>query len=265
MILPYIDQAPLYTLVAQAINENRMSYSDAGPPSSADTTAPFLLDTRRLPAFLCPSDTSPQTYLAWNNYGMCMGANKGWVGTANQNGMFNRQVYVDVAAVQDGMSNTIAASELIIAPNGGTAGTQSDLARMRYGASLNANNAPDVVFALPPAAAITKANVDAWGQAALALTNISTLKIGGPWYLGQPNATAFNTLLTPNSRWPNTSFSCDGCASDTKGLQGARSRHTGGVHTLMGDGTVKFVSENIDWTIWNAIGGRNDGTTVGDF
>jgi len=46
---------------------------------------------------------------------------------------------------------------------------------------------------------------------------------------------------------------------------GARSKHTGGVHTLMCDGAVRFISENIDWTTYQALGGRNGGTEIGDF
>ena len=39
----------------------------------------------------------------------------------------------------------------------------------------------------------------------------------------------------------------------------ASSQHTGGVHVAMGDGSVKFVSENISDVIWWALGSRNGG------
>jgi hypothetical protein len=36
----------------------------------------------------------------------------------------------------------------------------------------------------------------------------------------------------------------------------ANSRHTGGVHTMMGDGAVRFVSDNVDLGTWRAMGTR---------
>jgi prepilin-type N-terminal cleavage/methylation domain-containing protein len=46
---------------------------------------------------------------------------------------------------------------------------------------------------------------------------------------------------------------------------GFKSRHTGGCHFVMGDGTVRFISENIDLATYHRLGDRRDGQTVGDF
>lgn len=43
------------------------------------------------------------------------------------------------------------------------------------------------------------------------------------------------------------------------------SPHTGGVHALLGDGTVRFVSENIAWLTAARLFGKNDGQVIGDF
>jgi prepilin-type N-terminal cleavage/methylation domain-containing protein/prepilin-type processing-associated H-X9-DG protein len=43
------------------------------------------------------------------------------------------------------------------------------------------------------------------------------------------------------------------------------SRHTGGAHFLLGDGSVKFLSENIDITLYRGIGSKNGGETLGEF
>ena len=40
------------------------------------------------------------------------------------------------------------------------------------------------------------------------------------------------------------------------------SQHTGGAQFLFGDGTVRFISENIDLNAYQALGGRNDGVVV---
>jgi prepilin-type N-terminal cleavage/methylation domain-containing protein len=46
---------------------------------------------------------------------------------------------------------------------------------------------------------------------------------------------------------------------------GASSYHTGGAHFLMGDGAVRFISNNIDFATYNYLGNRADGNVVGDF
>jgi prepilin-type N-terminal cleavage/methylation domain-containing protein len=44
-----------------------------------------------------------------------------------------------------------------------------------------------------------------------------------------------------------------------------KSRHAGGVHLLLMDGTVRFVSANIDETIRQALGTRAGGEVIGDY
>jgi prepilin-type processing-associated H-X9-DG protein len=44
--------------------------------------------------------------------------------------------------------------------------------------------------------------------------------------------------------------------------EGFKSRHTGGAQMLMGDGSVQFMSQNIDMIQYNALGGKSDGITA---
>jgi prepilin-type N-terminal cleavage/methylation domain-containing protein/prepilin-type processing-associated H-X9-DG protein len=46
---------------------------------------------------------------------------------------------------------------------------------------------------------------------------------------------------------------------------GFKSFHTGGVHFLLVDGSVRFISENIDPHNYQRLGGRADGQVVGEF
>ena len=46
---------------------------------------------------------------------------------------------------------------------------------------------------------------------------------------------------------------------------GFRSRHTGGAHFLMGDGTVRFLSEAVDYNTYQNLGQRNDSQELGVF
>jgi len=259
MILPYIEQANLYSVVSDAIQQNRRACCDG--TAGADSNAPWSLNTKRLPAFLCPSDSPPANFGAWNNYAVCQGSNKGWAIALNdQNGIFNRSAIVNISGITDGTSNTIAVAEIITTNQGGAPGSVTNLALVRDGNGVAGGNAaPDSYPSL------TKATVDAYGTACAAIAGINGNQVGEGWYRGQPGRTAFNTLLNPNSKFPNCTFHCAGCNYDGRGMHGARSKHTGGVQALLGDGSVRFLSENIDWDTYQRLGGRNDGLTVGEF
>jgi prepilin-type N-terminal cleavage/methylation domain-containing protein len=259
MLLPYMEQANLYSVLSDAIQQNRRACCDGA--NAADTNAPWLLDGKKLTAFLCPSDSPPSNLQAWNNYAVCQGSNKGWAIAGNaQNGMFNRTEIVNISGISDGTSNTIAVAEIITTDQGGAPGSVTDLARVRDGNGVAGGNAtPDSYPTL------TKATVDAYGTACAAIAAINGNRVGERWFRGQPGRTAFNTLLTPNSKFPNCTFHCGGCNYDGRGLHGARSKHTGGVQALLGDGAVRFLSENIDWETYQRLGARNDGLVVGEF
>jgi len=69
------------------------------------------------------------------------------------------------------------------------------------------------------------------------------------------------------------------CNGSNFAAEGFSSEHAGGMHFLMGDGAVRFVSENIDsqpspypspvtsagYGVYNRLGSRNDGLPVGEF
>ena len=45
----------------------------------------------------------------------------------------------------------------------------------------------------------------------------------------------------------------------------ANSQHTGGVHILLCDGAVRFVSDNIHLGTWRALGSIGGGETISEF
>jgi prepilin-type processing-associated H-X9-DG protein len=48
-------------------------------------------------------------------------------------------------------------------------------------------------------------------------------------------------------------------------LRDPSSFHEGGVHALLADGSVKFVSENIDQGLWISVGSVRGDETVGEW
>jgi prepilin-type N-terminal cleavage/methylation domain-containing protein len=86
---------------------------------------------------------------------------------------------------------------------------------------------------------------------------------------------AFHTTLSPNSSSPDRNNECGinanlplqnlPCITATSTLRvavAARSQHTGGVQVALGDGSVQFISENIDLLAWRARGTIGNGEVV---
>ncbi len=97
------------------------------------------------------------------------------------------------------------------------------------------------------------------------------------WYWGGANwgSYGFSTANTPNTPVVDRTYRCKSttntrapCVSNTGSGNAenyARSMHTGGVHILMADGAVRFISENIDRGAFQGLGTRASGETIGEF
>lgn len=74
-------------------------------------------------------------------------------------------------------------------------------------------------------------------------------------------------FCTPQAQYnlPRENLPCVPDANDLNNFATSRSRHVGGVQVLLGDGAVRFVSENIDLNTWRWLGWISDGNTVGEF
>ena len=93
----------------------------------------------------------------------------------------------------------------------------------------------------------------------------------GPYYEGPPGdgmlaegGQAFEGYVTPNSSAPDVV--CNVCPqsrvipvgcivdmTDTQQYQAARSAHPGGVNCAFGDAAMRFISNNINVSVWRAL------------
>ena len=97
---------------------------------------------------------------------------------------------------------------------------------------------------------------------------------GSYWNGGAWGSYGFTTFEGPNSPLPDQNYTCRTedyhlapCVTVNRdpAYNFARSAHTGGAMVLLADGSVTFVSENINRTTWHALGTRNGGEVVGEF
>lgn len=83
---------------------------------------------------------------------------------------------------------------------------------------------------------------------------------GWSWsFIGEASAYAHN--MNPNE---NGCFSHEGDWFGST-LSSASSYHTGGVQVALADGSVRFVSDNVDNATWVKLGNRADGQVLGEY
>ena len=82
---------------------------------------------------------------------------------------------------------------------------------------------------------------------------------GQSWFKPGYGSTEFSVMAaaTPNSAVPTY--------STTHNWGTVRSYHTGGVHALLFDGTVRFISDNISGQVWVSLGTPRGNEVVGEF
>ena len=245
MLLPFMDQAPLYNKV----NFQQHFHQDI-PAGAGNVTVRRTI----LPAYICPSDGQLRGSAdnANCNYPVSTGACVGWTNRNDSNGFFAQNQLIRFSDCTDGLSQTILASEQIVGDNQNTVYTPGDLVRN-----------------IPHPSGVTKqkwtkAQLDAYGVACQAGITSHHSAGGSSWMNPMMYQTMFNTLDTPNSK-NATCYSCSGCGDgDGEGNFPARSRHVGGVHVLMGDGVVKFVGDSINLDSWQTAGTIRSNDTGGE-
>ncbi|MBN9118231.1 MAG: DUF1559 domain-containing protein [Planctomycetes bacterium] len=102
--------------------------------------------------------------------------------------------------------------------------------------------------------------------------NDTDFDIRGDFLNDDRPCTQFMTINTPNSGTDVTPYCLNNginppCTTSGSGnaYKAARSKHTGGVNTLMGDGSVRFVPNSISSTTWRALGTMNGGEVISNF
>ena len=271
-ILPFIEQNALFQSIT---NDGREPWNGA---------APFR---QRAPFLECPSNpgalepTNGDRTRGLNNYGYCAGDNyaasmviqgatkeRGSTALSGQKlpivnrGLFGRS-YARISDASDGTSNTIALSEFIRPSSNqgagmvlGIAADPATYAPLSCRAQWNGRNwlTPSLIYT-----GDTARGFRAW-EGKVFFAGVTTI-------LPPNQASCFLFVGTGEPHWEGGIFS-------------AGSFHTGGVQVGMADGSVRFVSSNIDtgnlavpapaatsgvpspFGVWGALGSKAGGETV---
>jgi prepilin-type N-terminal cleavage/methylation domain-containing protein len=270
-LLPYMDQAPRYNeIMGLTPNHQVPWHNSANPGMFVGRTAPA--------PFNCPSESGQVDPVVaartagLNSYVFCSGDAFGMsdtqAGCSNANplqarpsrGLFGALLCYGIRDATDGSSNTIAMAErnrAISSPRG---------QGLVVGVSPLTNPAQCAAFYNR---AIRSYIVDA------SPTNDSAP--GYRAFAGNAFFASFSTALPPNSAHCYDGGAVCGSQHWSPTLASAGSFHVGGAHVLLGDGAVKFVSENIDsgnsgatipgfatpgaspYGVWGALGTRQGG------
>jgi len=249
-ILPFLDQAPLY----QQWNSKVPAINEAValiPSMSAEIQQNLKVIQTVLPVFMCPSVPVQQV----SDYGLdppnapfsvnWKAARGDYSVTTGVRGVLATLAYAGFPGGPGGDRDGI----LQVAGVGGKVGRIEDvkdgsshttfLMERTGGASVFRKMNIDGTF--PNATVIGRANAGGWGD----------FLVGEHW----PNGALYDGSLAANG---------GPCAINCNNVRSSNfhSLHSGGVHALMGDGGVKFVSENVSHFILASIITRKKGETA---
>jgi len=232
-LLPYSEQANLQDLIDFDV-----------PPLPFGGTFDDAAAKVSVPIFLCPSDRDqiPGNPYGPTNYVACSGSglvNNGSLVDAD--GIFFAASSIRFRDITDGTSNTVCFSESLL---GSGASPATGAAPQREVIEISGGTATS-----PGVCGSAVSGGGTW-----------TAVRGAKWINGHFGDAIYNHYYGPNSQTPDC-----GNAFHNHALTAARSRHAGGVHALLCDGSVRFVGENIGLNIWHALATRSGGEVVGEF
>ena len=246
-VLPFVEQGPLYNELDWGITLPQSSYESGNPRGFLPSQ--ILKDgkparSHQIPTARCPSDVSENNLInAWaqSNYTGSPGSQRFNSVDANCNPYLQ---FIEPLPNNVHFADTTSPSEL-----SGLFG--------RLGVTIRFEMITDGL-----------SNTIAVGET---LPDCSDHDTGWWLYNGHGNTHAstavkindFTTCRLKGGK-PDLFPACT-AQSNWNIAHGFRSRHVGGAQFLLADGSVRFLSENINHGTYQSLGGRADGNVVGEF
>jgi len=274
-LLPYVEQDNLRNLLN--FNESLMVGCCPG-----DLRPQYIVPAKTvLSLFRCPSDGGPDTFIvrsgtmggatgqnftfAGTNYHVNIGTALGTLYDTRcpTDGIAWINSYVRIADITDGTSNTALFSESLLGlqaqrPGAPTTDAERKRVMMDIRCLFIDSNMPPAQCGLQGYVVPNDPNTYYSNTLASPLNRGWQGQRGAGWIHGREYWTAYNHYLPPNSNIPDM-LTCGW------GVFGARSNHPGGVNVCFGDGSVRFIRDTINLSVWRALATRAGGEVVSDY
>lgn len=261
-LLPQVDQGPLYLMLCSSTTvPNFISGIQAAQPSNV---TPQTIETA-IPAFRCPSDPGPTTAAAQDdtdvacgrsNFLGVAGTDPAWVNAMAGGTSTNGVLTVGTLNGSGGSAIVVGAFWTL----NGNAALQT-VTTDNYGGTFGANSSCGFKSMLDGSS-----NVIVVGERYT--SNISTVTLAGQgdgtWVGAGDNFGEFGqgAVLGEASVPINAYFTSTTPRPQTTGYG---SMHTGGCQFLLGDGSVRFISDNVDRNTYRQLSRIADRVTLGEF
>lgn len=258
-ILPYIEQKNLFEQIQGTI-------ADPATELPYPWQAEYEPWRANLSALLCPSDVLADSATGKSNYRYSTGRYNHrmrqiidryqWGGTP-VDGIFGLAEAAKIRDIFDGTSSTILMGERVQGVN-----PQDVLG----GTGLNPDMNDD------SGGGVTPGNIDLMVSQCQAMVNPANPRqfgagqffdgtpSGGRWADGRTFFSSIQTAIPPNG----VSCLTDGWDGNYS-LMTASSRHTGGAQFVLCDGSVRFISENVDTQTYRSLGSKGGSEVIGEF
>ena len=264
MIMPFIDQAPAYNQI-NFVNHHAMA---ACPGSSASWSQ---VNNSVIGGFICPSDSTPPSNgssTGTNYAGVVSASAQSKLGASTTSGSIPTEklkaffqmdnvgaTRVTLTDIKDGTSNTIAVAEVF----------RGRVTAVKGSGTYGLQNGRCSRWMIEGTCGVT--GTLGRGGTLGVMANGFEGSGGNPGGLLQLGTTTPKTGDGgPNdNRADQVTWNGENDEGVHDGFRPASSTHTGGVHVLMADGAIKFVSDNVDSNVWNAAHSRAGGEVQGEF
>jgi prepilin-type N-terminal cleavage/methylation domain-containing protein/prepilin-type processing-associated H-X9-DG protein len=263
-LLGYMEQTGIYN----AINFSLPNTSGGGEGVEDNSTAAMT----RINVFMCPSSLPyPDTWnfglpSPYTNYWASLGASMNqysWPTNARPNGAYEvGGTAYGMRDFIDGTSNTIVFGEWMAGGGPTFKNPPGMIISSSYASGMNdlLDNMPYGGGAFVP----WISGSTCAGQVSTAVINSNARNfVGQMWCQGLISRTLGNTLMPPNSPFPNCIVNTGGGDADgSYGSVGFSSNHSGGANALFGDGSVRFLKNSVAQTVIWSLGTRAGGEVV---
>lgn len=223
-LLPYLEQGRLWDQISVASTVAGVEYPAMGPAPWVEDYPPWQT---RLPDLLCPSWPEPRTNVAPTNYAFCIGdVSRAIHNPEAQRGAFACRMVTTLSSISDGTSTTIAIAEV-----GNSQG--------RLLSGQVAIDQPVTMLDAPFECLLLRD--EQHPSQYTANVPLSSTGRGARWVDGAAPYGLFATILPPQS--PSGAV---GGSEAVDGIYSSGSLHTGGIQAVFVDGSIRFLSQDID-------------------